>query len=111
MLPTILFIWLPLAVWLWLNVVATIAVSRDLTLEPIQKVVQLAIVWAIPLMGATLFISLSHKHSPESLPRWLIPWPLKSLLLGKPRVRPGYGPDHPGVDLGKFDGSDHMGPI
>ncbi len=67
----------------WINILATIAVRCDHTLEPFQKNVQLLLVWLIPIFGASIVLRLVFDHSPEAIPKAWIPWPLKNLIFGK----------------------------
>jgi hypothetical protein len=85
-ITTILLVVLPVAVWLWLSFIGTIAARFDSTLDPFQKKAQVVIVWAFPFIGASLVIYLVNQHSPDAIPRNLIPWPFKNLIFGKPRA-------------------------
>jgi hypothetical protein len=82
----ILLIGIPTVVWLWLSFIGTIAVRFDSTLDPFQKKAQILIVWIFPFIGASLIIYLVNLHSPEAIPRNLIPWPFRNLIFGKPRA-------------------------
>jgi hypothetical protein len=86
-ITTIILTSLPVAVWLWLSLIGTIAAKFDATLDPFQKKAQILIVWFIPFIGASLIIYLVNQHSPEAIPRNLIPWPFRKLIFGKPRPR------------------------
>jgi ABC-type iron transport system FetAB permease component len=86
-ITTILLVSIPAAIWLWLSFIGTIAARLDSTLDPFQKKAQIIIVWLIPFIGASLIIFLVNQHSPEVIPRNLIPWPFKNLIFGKPRAR------------------------
>jgi ABC-type iron transport system FetAB permease component len=86
-ITTILLVSIPAAIWLWLSFIGTIAARFDSTLDPFQKKAQIIIVWLIPFIGASLIIFLVNQHSPEVIPRNLIPWPFKNLIFGKPRAR------------------------
>ena len=79
---------IPVALWLWLNSLGTIAAKYDRTLDSFQRKAQLVIVWAVPFFGAALVLYLVAQHSPEAIPSKLVPWPFKSLIYGK--VRPGH---------------------
>ena len=81
----ILALWLLiLLVILWLNVLATLAIRYDHTLDKIQKTGQFFFVWLIPVLGASFVLHLVYEHSPETIPKSWIPWPLKNLIFGKP---------------------------
>ena len=67
----------------WLNVLATLAVNHDRTLEPFQKYAQLAIVWLVPLIGSGFVLHLVFDHSPGAIPKFWIPWPFETLIFGK----------------------------
>lgn len=86
-ISTIILVALPAAVWLWLSFIGTIAARFDNTLDPFQKKAQITIVWVFPFIGASLIIYLVNQHSPEAIPRNLIPWPFKNLIFGRPRAR------------------------
>ena len=68
---------------LWLNIIATLAICKDSTIEKYQRKYQIAIVWLIPLIGSLIFLHLVHSHSPEALSTSLIPWPFKKIIKGK----------------------------
>ena len=70
-------------VWAWLNIIATIAVKHDPTLEPTQRKGQLGIVWIFPFVGAAFVLHLVFQHYPDAIPEKWIPWPLKGLVYGK----------------------------
>ena len=67
----------------WLNLLATLAVRHDNTLEPFQKTAQLFIVWLVPLFGASIVLRLVFDHSPDAIPLSWIPWPFKGLIASK----------------------------
>jgi len=69
---------------IWLNILATIAIRCDQTLERFQRTAQLIFVWVIPFLGASIVIRIVYEHSPETIPRSWIPWPFKSLIYGLP---------------------------
>ena len=68
---------------LWLNFLATIAIRHDKTLEQFQRVGQTICVWLIPFIGSTLVLKFVYEHSPKAIPTTWIPWPFKSMVLGK----------------------------
>jgi uncharacterized membrane protein YcgQ (UPF0703/DUF1980 family) len=72
------------ALLVWINILASIAVHHDHTLETFQKNAQFIIIWLIPIFGASFVLRLVFDHSPEAIPKTWIPWPLKSLIYGKP---------------------------
>ena len=74
-------------VWLWLTTLGVIAAKYDSTLEPFQRKAQIIIVLLVPFFGAALVLHLVNQHSPEVIPKQWIPWPIKSLIFGKPRQR------------------------
>ncbi len=69
--------------WLWLNFLATIAVRHDLTLEPIQRKGQTAIIWLFPFVGAAFVLHLIWQHHPEAIPKAWVPWPFKKPIYGE----------------------------
>ena len=62
---------------LWLNLIAYIAVKHDQTLDSFQKKAQTILVWLLPFIGASLVLHMVFDHSPEAIPKKLIPWPFK----------------------------------
>ena len=70
-------------IWFWMVIAGVLAVMRDPTLESFQKWSQIALILLIPYFGAALVLHLVYQHSPESVPRALIPWPFKGLVFGK----------------------------
>jgi hypothetical protein len=86
-ITTIILIGIPIVIWLWLSFIGTIAARYDGTLDPFQRKAQIIIVWVFPFIGASLIIYLVNQHSPEAIPRNLIPWPFKKLIFGNPRAR------------------------
>lgn len=64
---------------LWVNIGATVALSRDDTLESIQRWAQGVFVWVVPLLGGLTVLHLIASHFPEAVPRWVAIWPLKKL--------------------------------
>lgn len=73
---------------LWINIGATVALSRDDTLEYTQRWAQGVLVWAVPLLGGLTVLHLIASHFPEAVPRWVSIWPLKNLVSGE-----GAGPN------------------
>jgi hypothetical protein len=64
-----------LAVVLWLNVIASLAILRDSLSSSKQKTLQLIVVWFLPLMGALTILGIhrpdekfSGKYPEEILP-------------------------------------------
>jgi len=88
-------------VWLWLTTLGVIAVKYDSTLNGFQRKAQIIIVLVLPFLGAALVLHLINLHSPEVIPLKWIPWPLRSLVFGKPRPRNKSRDDneHNGIDL------------
>jgi len=68
---------------LWLNILATIAVKYDHTLNSFQKTAQTVVVWLVPIFGATLILHFVFDHSPGAIPKSWIPWPFKQAIFGK----------------------------
>ena len=69
---------------LWLNILATLAVKYDHSLKKVQATAQLVIIWIIPFLGAGIVLHFFYEHSPKTIPKYLIPWPFKKLIYGKP---------------------------
>jgi len=72
----------PAILWIWLCVLGSIAIVRDETLESFQTIAQLAFVWLVPYIGLFLVIYLVNSHSPNVIPRRLVLWPFRSMILG-----------------------------
>jgi hypothetical protein len=104
-ITTIILVALPVAIWLWLSFIGTIAARFDSTLDPFQKKAQIIIVWIFPYIGASLIIFLVNQHSPDAIPRNLVPWPFKNLIFGK--LKPGNNNrdnnEESGIDLAISD--------
>lgn len=69
---------------LWLNILATIAVKCDYTVNNTQRVMQMFFVWLVPFLGASVVLRLVYQYSPNTIPRSWIPWPFKKIIYGKP---------------------------
>ena len=71
------------------NVVATYACLRDAATTGKQKVLQVALVWSLPILGSfvVLYFVADHHHGEEL--KSLIPWPLRVLLLQDLRSKVG----------------------
>ena len=67
----------------WLNILATVGIRHDDTLNRGQRLAQYLFVWLIPLFGASFIIHLIFEHSPEVIPTNWIPWPFKKLIYGR----------------------------
>ena len=74
-------------VWLWLTILGIIVVNYDSTLDSFQRNAQIVIAVVFPFFGAALILHLVNQHSPDVIPKKWIPWPLRSLIFGKPRPR------------------------
>jgi hypothetical protein len=72
---------------LWLNLMATYAVTFDGALTTFQKAVQLLIVWIVPFIGASLILHFALEHSPTAIPRRWLPWPFTRMIFGDPIKR------------------------
>ncbi len=70
-------------VWVWLSVLGVVAAKCDQTLEPFQRKAQIMIVIFVPWFGAALVLYLVHRHSPEAIPKTLVPWPIRGLVFAK----------------------------
>lgn len=67
---------------LWLNILATVSVYRDTTINKAQCKYQAIFIWLLPFIGALVFLHLVHKHSPAALSTSLIPWPFNKIVSG-----------------------------
>ena len=75
----------PIAIWLWLNIIASYSANSASTLDSFQKKAQIIIVWLVPLFGSLLVLYFVRQHEPEAIPRKLIPWPFRGIVFGKRR--------------------------
>ena len=82
---------------LWLNVLATLAVKYDHTLDKTQKITQSFIVWLVPFLGAGFILHLVFEHYPQAIPRSWIPWPFRKMIYGAPR-KPNKNRDENEID-------------
>lgn len=90
-----------LLTWAWLVILGIIAVKYDDTLDSFQKKAQIVLIFIVPFFGSALVLHLVNQHSPEAIPKSLIPWPLTSLIFGKqvPRNRNRNNNEEAGIDL------------
>ena len=95
-----------LVVCIWLNILATIVVNHDFTLEPVQRKGQLVIVWLFPIVGAAFILRLLFQHYPDAIPEKWIPWPFRGLVYGKehPRNRSRNEDESPAVNCSHLQG-------
>ena len=92
---------------LWLNLLATLAVKYDHTLDKTQKIAQSIIVWLIPFIGAGFVLHLVFEHYPQAIPRNFIPWPFKKMIFGS-LAKPNNNRDDNEVDyVGGTGGRSH----
>lgn len=75
------------AVWFWLNLLGTLAARHDVTLDSFQRKAQIALVWLVPFVGASLVLFLVAQHYLEAIPRKWVPWPFRGLVRGTERAR------------------------
>jgi hypothetical protein len=71
-----------LILWLWITVLGVIAAKYDRTLDSFQKKAQIIISIVIPIFGPALVLYLVNQHSPEVIPKAMVPWPLRKLVFG-----------------------------
>lgn len=91
--------------YIWLSVLASLAVYCDKTLTPFQRYAQWFVVWIVPLLGASFVLHLVYDHSPEAIPESWIPWPFKNLIYGKKIKRRSYEFENENAIGGGGDGS------
>ncbi|WP_125931908.1 hypothetical protein [Thiosocius teredinicola] len=84
-ISTLLIVGVPVVLFLWLNVLSTFAASHDGTLDSFQRKAQITVVWLVPVLGAMLILYLVRQNEPEAIRRKWVPWPIRSLVFGKPR--------------------------
>jgi len=96
--------------YLWLSVLATIAVRYDRTLNTFQKNAQTVFVWLTPIFGGALVLYLVWQHYPDAIPKSWIPWPFKKIIYGKsaPRNKNRNNDESAGV-TSSLDHSNHSG--
>lgn len=71
-----------LILWLWITTLAVIAAKHDQTLDPFQRKAQIILSILIPIIGPALVLYLVNQHSPEVIPKAMVPWPLRQLVFG-----------------------------
>ncbi len=69
--------------YFWLNILATIAVRYDRTLDVLQKNSQTVFLWLVPIFGGVIVLHLVWDHYPDAIPKSWIPWPFKKIIYGK----------------------------
>jgi len=90
---------------LWLNVLATVAIRYDKTLESFQVKAQTVVVWLVPVFGAAFILHLVWQQYPDAIPKSWIPWPFKRLIYGKEKPRNRNRDDNEGPgSAGYLDG-------
>jgi len=72
-----------LLIYLWMNLISSIAIKHDDTLNSFQKKTQTILIWLVPYLGSSIVLHMVFDHSPEAIPQKLIPWPFKKLIYGK----------------------------
>lgn len=80
----ILFLTFAIVIWLWLNVLATLAVRYDKELSSFQRKAQMIVVWVVPFIGAGIILRIVYDHKPDAIPRSWIPFGFRNLIYGKP---------------------------
>lgn len=101
------FVVLAAIILLWLNLLATLAVKYDHTLDKTQKIAQTFIVWLVPFIGAGFILHLVFEHYPQAIPRGWIPWPFKKMIYGAP-PKPNKNRDENEIDYaGSSGGRSH----
>lgn len=78
---------LVLALIVFLNVWATLAVMRDEFSEPLQKVFQITLIWIIPILGALLVLGVHRKEEKPS----------RTYRSDHDRVGDDFGTQRPGI--------------
>jgi hypothetical protein len=58
LLPELLFASALVAIVLWMNVKATMQILRDSLSEPSQRLMQLLLVWLLPILGAIIVFAV-----------------------------------------------------
>lgn len=92
-----------LVIIVWVNILATIAVRYDQTLNTFQRNSQSLFIWFVPIIGASFILKLVFEHSPDAIPKGWILWPLKGMIYGKP-MKPNINRDDRETD-GVYDRS------
>jgi len=78
-----IFVGVGLIYYLWLSVLASIAVRYDSTMNTFQKNAQTVFLWLIPIFGSSFVLHLVWEHYPDAIPDSWIPWPFKKIIFGK----------------------------
>ncbi len=84
MMSTILDIGLMALVvlWLWMSIIACLALRRDDSLTTVQKAAQAIFAIVVPLFGAMVVLHLVYQHHPEVVSKSLVPWPIRTVIFG-----------------------------
>lgn len=91
---------LSVTVCLLLNVLATVAIRYDKSLEPFQVKAQTVFIWLVPFLGAGFVLHLVWQQYPDAIPKAWIPWPFKKMIYGKNPPRNRNRDDCGGIDGG-----------
>ena len=73
-----------ITIWLWLNLLASVAVRYDKYLSSFQRKAQMIFVWTVPFIGAGFVLRIVYDHFPNAIPRSWIPFGFRNLIYGKP---------------------------
>lgn len=78
-------------IFLYMNLLASIAIWKEEDLNRFQKGAQLGLVWLLPIFGAPTVLYFIFHQSPEVIPVKLVIWPFRSLVMNKRMITGGSG--------------------
>jgi len=73
------------------NAGVTLALARDDGLSPVQKSVQIVVVWVLPFIGGVLMLALVGSHHTRDELRSMAPFPF--YLAGRPHLKTPVAPN------------------
>jgi hypothetical protein len=84
---TLTLITIGIILWAWITALGVIVANYDQTLDPFQRKAQVIISIVIPIFGPAIVLYLVNQHSPEVIPKVIVPWPLRPLVFGRAHPR------------------------
>jgi hypothetical protein len=80
---TLTIITIGIILWVWITALGVIAAKYDQTLDPFQRKAQIIISIVIPVFGPAIVLYLVNQHSPDVIPKAMVPWSLRLLVFGR----------------------------
>jgi hypothetical protein len=72
------------AIAVYLAILASASVVRDVDLVIGRKLAQLILIWLIPFIGPMLILRVVYEHSPALVAISKVPWPFRGAVTGHP---------------------------